>query len=744
MALTQHSCHQVSEDVWPAFQLSGPRRDLATLGVFSVLALAAIVYVCLGLTPSSYGLVLTQIGAAEQGPILGEPRFIRMDEWELITPLFQAAVRNGFSEVNETSFYREDLRTVFPVPIRNWSLLFRPQLWAFFLTGAPTAFSIYFAFLIYASLTGYILLFRELGADGWLSVAASLIVFFSGFIQFWGLWSLAGVPWLLLILLKPLAWWRKALLFAWLMPATVLAHPYPPMLIDLALATLVLMLATRRDWFFSPRQIAAVAIGGLVTGGVVYAYFARLIPIMRGTFYPGQRIFPPGTVPFPVVLSHIFPFLTLDLTGFRPLDGPNIVENGTVASFLLVLTLCLTRFRALWHNRPVRIAVMVLLSATVAMILWQVAPVPRWIGRILFWDIAYPQRLFSATGLLLTFAIVLVWSNKLISPHLGRIAIFFVAGPCAALILKATLFPPGLSVCKQDIAVCFLALTGCLAACYSPAAERATVLLSMVAIINVIEFGRFNPLQPAKPIFNLPRTAVMEHLRQEAASTPGHILLDRDFFGATLNGMGFRSATHILPTPQLAFFRKYFPTMNAQQFNFVFNRYAHIQISGEGVPYVQALDLIRVPMEVFEPIRNLRRVSFVGFQRDACLAPENGLVEHITSQDAQITIEGWAPWKGESARQGICVLSSRPFRADSLVTVQRPFVAEVMQNYAYVKSGFQLRLSSLDGRPIRPEEIALVASGTPQGDVRLGGLVCHFPPAFSGSRPANDGLAVEK
>jgi uncharacterized protein (TIGR03435 family) len=50
--------------------------------------------------------------------------------------------------------------------------LFRPQLWVFFLTGAPTAFSIYFAFLIYATLTGYTLLFRELGADGWLAVAA--------------------------------------------------------------------------------------------------------------------------------------------------------------------------------------------------------------------------------------------------------------------------------------------------------------------------------------------------------------------------------------------------------------------------------------------------------------------------------------------------------------------------------------------------------------------------------------------
>jgi len=69
--------------------------------------------------------------------MLGTPRLIRSDEWAVITPLFQAAVRNGFREVNETSFYREDLRSVFPLPLKNWSLFFRPQLWAFFLTGAP-------------------------------------------------------------------------------------------------------------------------------------------------------------------------------------------------------------------------------------------------------------------------------------------------------------------------------------------------------------------------------------------------------------------------------------------------------------------------------------------------------------------------------------------------------------------------------------------------------------------------------
>ena len=72
-------------------------------------------------------------------------------------------------------------------------------------------------------------------------------------------------------------------------------------------------------------------------------------------------------------------------------------------------------------------------------------------------------------------------------------------------------------------------------------------------------------------------------------------------------------------------------------------------------------------------------------------------------------------------------MSARSLYVNSLVTVQRPDIAESTQDYGNVKAGFQLRLSSLDGRPVRPEEIALVASGTLRGDVRLRGLGCPSP-----------------
>jgi hypothetical protein len=705
-------------------ETEGPKRDLAMWVFLSVLAVAGIIYVYLGLTPSSYGVVLTQLGAPEQGPILGSPRDIRSDEWAVITPLFQTAVRNEFREVNETSFYREDLRSMFPVPLRNWTLFLRPQLWAFFLTAAPTAYSIYFAFLICASLAGYTLLIRELGAQGFVAAAVSVVIFFSGLFQFWGLWSLAGVPWILLILVSRMKWWHKALLYAWLMPATALAHCYPPFFIDLALVALVLALAIRRDWFRSASEIAAVAIGAVVTCCVLYAYYAKLIPILANTVYPGHRIAPPGTVPVSLVLSQFFPFLTIVLSGYQHLAGLNLVEGGTIGSFLPVLTLCLARFRDFWNNRPLRIAVMILLSAAAVMTLWQAAPLPPWVGRIFLWDTALPERLFYATGILLNIASALLWSNKLITLHPLRILVFFLAGPVAAVILKLSLFRIALSGIRHDVAICCLVMIGCVIACYLGAARRAGVLLTIVAMTNLFEFGRFNPLQPAAPIFNVPETPVFLALRREELSTPGHILLDARFFGSTLNGMGFRAVVHVLPAPQLEFFRKYFPTMDAERFNSIFNRYAHIELSEDRLPSTPYQDVALLPAEVFRPIRNSRRVSSASGQWKACLIPAGGAVDRIIAQGPHLTIMGWAPWKGESAMQGIRVVSPRALRADSLVTVERADIAELMQDYAYVKSGFRLRLSSMDGRPVRPEKIVIVAGGTPHGDVRVGRRAC--------------------
>ena len=556
--------------------------------------LGTLVYVCFGLTPSSYGLVLDIIGAHEAGPALGSGRPIRTDEWSVLTPYFQAAVRNKFQRFNEYSFYHEDLRNFYPLPLEDWSLAFKPQLWAFFLLPPATAFSIYHALIMAGCLVGYHLLFRSLGLLSWLAAAASVIVYFSGFTQFW--WTtygplIAGLPWVLLLLLQPMRWWTKALLCAWVFPTFVLSHVYPALLLPLAWGALILILAVRPSWLRSYGNIAAMVAGVLATAGVLALYFGDVIPVMRNTVFPGHRVGAPGTASIYAVLLQIFPFFAFRLGDFESLVYANVCELSTIGSFLPLLALCVIRYRDLRNDDALRKSLSILLTAFVAMTLWEIAPVPRWIGKVLLWDTGQSQRLLFTSGLLLMLAALLILRSQLLSLHPIRIVLFVLVGPVASLLLKIVwLILKGqpaeiaMEVTLIDILLCGFMVAAGFAACYIPSAARLPTLVIAIALANVFAFGRFNPLQPAAPIFQIPDTAAFRELRKQAAIAPGGVLVEQRFFGATLGGLGFRSVSHVLLAPKLSIFRGYFPMMDWERFNLIFNRYAHIQLKQIPLP----------------------------------------------------------------------------------------------------------------------------------------------------------------
>ncbi len=697
----------------------------------AAVVLVGVIYVCFDLTPSSYGVFLNSIQAMDAGPVIGSSRLIRSDEWSVATPLFQAAVRNKFQRINETSFYREDLRNFVALPLKDWSLIFKPQFWAFFVLPPDIAYSIYYAFFLIAFLAGYHLFFRQLGVTAWLAMAASVILYFSGFTQFW--WTstgplLATLPWVLIVALRPMAWSKKVLLCAWLFPAFVLAVSYPILLLTLGWGALIVILAFRPSLLRSPGEFAAIALGIVATVVVGAVYFADVLPVMRNTVYPGHRISPPGETPVAAALSEVLPYVSFKLGDYQHLTGENICEIGAAGSFFPLLTLCLLRFRSLRDNMAARKALAVLLTGFAVITLWEIAPVPTWIGHMLLWDRGGSQRWLFTSGFLLTLAALVIWKNRLIEVTPARIAMFLVLGPLLSLAIKVAWLIHSGEGASQAISECaldmFLAGLACAAVIGTSAlAERFRPLLPVFAVvlINVYAFGRFNPLQPAAPIFDVPETDVVHALREVAAASPGGVLTSYQSMGATRNGMGFRSVAHVLMSPQIELFRAYFPAMDAGRFNNMFNRFAHIHVTPTRVPVSPRPDVIEVPMEAFVAIRNVRKVSTGGVEAGSCAQTAAGGVDRVTSRDGALIIEGWAPWKAETDQQGIRVFSARTLRAGSLATITRPDLAERLQDYGYVKAGFRLQV---DGKALRPEEIVLFATGTAQGDVRLSCCGC--------------------
>jgi hypothetical protein len=690
---------------------------------YGAVLLAGLIQVLCDFTPSSYGIFLEQIEAPEYGPAVGHARAIRSDEWSVSTPMFQAAVRNGFKRYNETSLYREDMRTFYALPLRDWALLFKPEVWAFFVAPPDIAYAIYWALFFCACLCGYHALFRELGADPWLAACASLIVYFCGYTQY--IWTtycplLALYPWMLLIVLRPMRWWAKTLICLYAFPVFLLSHLYPTLLIALVWGGAAILWAAQGPAVFRWRQLAPVALGVAAAITVAAVYFHDVIPAMAHTQYPGKRVTYAGFLEPSIVLAQIFPFLSAWMGGYRSLIGLNIVEVGNLGSFLPLLTLCLMDFRKVSADRTLLRGLWALLGLFAGLTAWQALPVPQWIVHALRWDTGPAQRTMFTSGLMLTVASVMIWARGHISTSWRRIVAFLLAGPIFSVVLKFLLFPMDLWQYAWDLVLVALGLFGGLLALTGKAQRRGLTMLATVALINVFGFGRFNPLQSAAPIFYVPYSDVVIALNNEAQMSPGGVIADPRFMGSVLNGIGLKSVTHLLVVPQLAFFRKYFPTMPADRFDAVFDRYAHIMVSYDPLPWSTAADQIHVPIDVLTPPANNRRVEVGGNPATACAFPAGGAITSARSEGAALIIEGWAPWFKETAAQSLRIESPLPVQVDRLETVPRPDIAEEDHDYRYVKCGFRLRLSGRNRAP-RLADLSLIAKGTSNGTVRVSG-----------------------
>ena len=121
---------------------SGKAEEKAARILVIMLLGVAAVYVAFALTPSHYAIGLRYLGVEDASPLLLSARPIRSDEWIVLTPLFQTAVRGGFSTINQISPYHESLKGFWALPILDWSLVFKPQLWGFWVLPPAYAYSL--------------------------------------------------------------------------------------------------------------------------------------------------------------------------------------------------------------------------------------------------------------------------------------------------------------------------------------------------------------------------------------------------------------------------------------------------------------------------------------------------------------------------------------------------------------------------------------------------------------------------
>lgn len=571
------------------------------------ITLCGLVYVAgFAWSPSSYGLVLEQIGVTGQGPTVGRPRTIRSDEWAVVTPLTQAAVRNGFERINKASVYEEDLRINYGLPLADWGALFKPTLWGFFVLDAASAYSLHWFATMAMFLVGHALLFMRLGlapvAAGLLGVA----LYFTGFTQFW--WNekgpvLAFFPWVVLTLLSrrlPLA--AQLLSFYWLTASWLMTNLYPPVQVSLGFVGGLLVVGWAPAWM-QPRRLALLAFASIASAATAALYLKDYLRATAATIYPGSRTSGGGAVPWQEALSYVFPFSTFD-GRYESVAGSNICEVGTGATALVLLVGCFLDYRSLgpaWHRASTaqRRQFQLLGLGLLLMAIWMMVPLPSWAGFPLLWNHVDGERMEYAFGVALALALGLVVQKAELVCSARRMAVLVALVWAGWVLVKAPAVDSLRVKSFNDLLVLVAALPAWWAWRHRQL-DGATALMAAAALAGLLAVWGFNPLQGARPIFARHDTPLLRELAQQQERNGG-VLATGGMFGAVQNGLGFHSVAHVNAVPAFDFWRNRFPDMSEQSLMSVFNRYAHIVLSDEDQPRVLYPDRIAVPVAVFQP-----------------------------------------------------------------------------------------------------------------------------------------------
>lgn len=683
-----------------------------------------IIYVSKTWSPSSYGYVLVvTLGYADSGPRFGAVRTARSDEFAVVTPLTQATVNNEFERINHTSLYGEDLRINYGLPIRDWGLAFKPTMWLYGFVNPAYAYSMHWFALSALFVFGYAWLFRWLGAAPVISFTLASGLYFTGFVQFW--WNEKGpifalFPWVLLPFATRISLPWKAAWFYWAAVAWLLTNFYPPVQLSLAFAGLVILLAREPD-LFRPKTLLWLLLACAFAAGTAALYLWDYLQATVTTIYPGSRIVSGGTVPWRYGLSWLLPAINFD-HDYESLIGANICEIGTVGMYYFLLVGCFldfSRWHQAWSNNERRRLLAALAAGWLMTLAWMALPLPSWLGAPLLWNHVQPVRMQYAAGLLLA-CLTLVLVNALgLRISLARLAIF-----CSAITLGWWAWEFDLHKNPfEAFAILAFVLPACVFARYRPAtAHLGFALASLLA--GVLLFGRFNPLQSAWPIFNHPPNPMTKALDQLAVSNGG-VLAVTQLPGATANGLGYRSLSHVTAVPQLDFWRKQFPDMPKDEFKTIFNRYAHIIPHPENAPRLLQADAVAVPVKLFQ---KLPPVRYVASPAQALL--RDGYVGQAFMESGQLVISGWGPWSGPlEAHELEITLNASPLGPPTRAVVIRLDLPPATANKVSALNGFTVQVPL--GEQTKLPSLCLVAYDSSTGQRRL----LHNPPEVPYCQP---------
>jgi hypothetical protein len=358
------------------------------------------------------------------GLVAGAPESVRSDEWLVWTPALIAQANRGFP-VENPSLGAGRAPFLYSLPVRHYSMLFRPQLYGFFLFNLEWGYSWYWNIKVFGLLISMFLLLRTLTRNSGLALFGSLWLFLSNYIQWWfscppmlpemlSSWALAIVAVLFLIQPRTLMQRIAASVVLLISSVNFVLCLYPPFQIPLAYLGLAIVVTSvvvrenrtsvRANWVGLVCLAASLAVAAIA----LVPFFVELRPtlnLLSTTSYPGQRRSHGGQLSWMQVFSGLMNFFNTEQAFPEKLDQP----NGAANFFPLWIPVLACTARALFKEPRKYGAAIATFAVLVVLSLYALCPWPGWLCQATLLSFCTEERLLLTIGIANVFFVILAW-----------------------------------------------------------------------------------------------------------------------------------------------------------------------------------------------------------------------------------------------------------------------------------------------------------------------------------------------
>ena len=575
----------------------------------AILVSILLIFTALNINGSSIGVYHSFLyGGTQKDPnlIAGKPQTIRSDEWLVNTQMTIAQEKNNYKQINQNFAENKDMSLVIDAPYIDWSAIFKPQNFSFFILSFEHAFAFKWWLLIVSLLISAYFFFLKLLGKTSLAILAAIIIGFSPFVFWWYQMStIAVLTYGFLILLVSMSLvdgtkWRifseklthtqstilKTATLSYLLVAFGLIL-YPPFQIPIAIVVTFFMLGylmskaskmSRRQIFtiLAPFGIAVVLT--VAACGAFLLTRASTVSAVANTVYPGKRVVASGGYDVKKLLvTYLQPNLQ------REGQGDKYIMNQSESANFIVLPLfsLIPAIGALvWlyiKKRRIEWILLALVTCTVLFMAALFVPGIDLFTKLFALHLVPHERLLIGLGflsiILATYLIKLgakdIKFDRTMLLAIGGYTAVFCAVSVWAGFETSRMYPQFVS---NKVSITLLAgfLSVCLALLI---VNRPKLGLGLLAAFSVGSVIFIHPLyRGLGPVYNSEVTSTIQNLsnKDDVWAAAQHIYLEN------LPQMSGRKAvTGLAPYPTTSFWERY----SEEKGDHVYNRYAHTFLS---------------------------------------------------------------------------------------------------------------------------------------------------------------------